>query len=290
MKAPPFGAFRLRINERFSRKAGARLGRDPASRFARTILKSIARINARRPRDVSVFATQKARLHPYDNICEKRVFLTPHLWEPRERAAVQHHIATLDKTHLHFIDAGANVGLFTLFARHCAAQSGKIFAGVCIEPGEIVRARLEFNLAASGASEDVQIFPIALSDKAGVVDFHTDTDNLGESRIPSDGAPPTDFPGANIQVNAVPLLQVINQAGFARIDILKIDIEGQELRVLKAFFRDCPRQLYPALMIMEIAHAKSADALLALCTTHGYTPYDRSRGNVVLKLARAPMD
>ncbi|WP_306121055.1 hypothetical protein [Roseitalea sp. MMSF_3504] len=69
-------------------------------------------------------------------------------------------------------------------------------------------------------------------------------------------------------------------AGLDRIDLLKIDAQGMEDRVLGAFFRDAPKAMWPAAMIVEdeLAGRWSGDlaALLAGC---GYRAAGRTKGN-----------
>ena len=63
------------------------------------------------------------RLHPLDNGCEKSLLFTPQMYEPAEFAELAHDIpaARPEFRPFVFIDAGANVGLFSLFV---AAQTG----------------------------------------------------------------------------------------------------------------------------------------------------------------------
>lgn len=280
MTYPPFGTFPLNAREEFARKWGAKLRNDPLSKLARSALKHIAAIHQQRPRDVTVFETEYARLYPYDNICEKRVFLTPHLWEIEERTVLKTHIQSHQQAEFYFVDAGANVGLYTLFARHCSKKSGHIFKSICIEPGRFTAKRLKQNLELSNFEEDEAIvYKSALSDKTGLVSFNVDTNNLGESRLQ---ASDTKMAKHANQISAEPLLDIVLRSKFPRIDALKIDIEGQEWPVLNAFLNNADQALIPSIIIMEIAHTPNSQKLLSLCKSKNYQTVNQSRGNIVL--------
>ncbi|MBY0420818.1 MAG: hypothetical protein K2Q06_00845, partial [Parvularculaceae bacterium] len=125
----------------------------PANYFgkkAASLLLGPAGGRAPRAFDVEVFDGARARLHPFDNICEKRVYLSPQLWDAAERAALETEIKSADAGVFHFVDVGANAGLYTLFVHAAAARANKSARALCVEPDVEMRRRLNFNLAATG--------------------------------------------------------------------------------------------------------------------------------------------
>src|SRR3954451_278717 len=70
----------------------------------------------RTPIDVETLGV-RMRLFPHNNVCEKRVLFPPQHFDAHEREILAKHIAA-DFT---FIDVGANVGAYSLFA---AAHAG----------------------------------------------------------------------------------------------------------------------------------------------------------------------
>ena len=80
-------------------------------------------------------------------------------FEPRESAVVRNLVQPGDCV----IDAGANLGWFTLLASSIVGTTGKIFA---FEPSGATVDHLRRNLALNGAS-NVEVHRIALSDNAG---------------------------------------------------------------------------------------------------------------------------
>lgn len=223
--------------------------------------------------DIEPFPGQRARVHPADNISEKRVFCAPQLWDAQERAELAAAIAAAPAGFV-FVDAGANAGFYSLFARSAAQGAGKPIRILAIEPAPDVRGRLQFNLAASGADE-VRVFPYAITDRDGPVNLALGDRNLGESRI-GEGEGGLSVPGRTLP-------SILAEAGVDRVDALKIDIEGHERPALEALFREAPRALWPRLILMEVSH--DADGAYELCLAHGYRPRLRTRMNAVLELA-----
>lgn len=256
---PPFGALRPGALEERFRGLARGLPRNYAGRKLASLLLGPAGGRAKRAFDVEIFGSQKARLHPRDNICEKRVYLTPQHWDAEERARLGEHIAARAGADFILADIGANVGLYTLFARAEARRAGKRLRAICIEPDPEMRARLAFNIAASGARDEIDILPYAATAAEGPVRFSVNRQSRGMSRIAA---------GGDIEVEGRTLASLLS--GETRIDAMKIDIEGHERAALETFFSDAPRRLWPGLMIMETSHDAADKPATALVLDKGY--------------------
>ena len=268
---PPFGALAPSPWEEAVRRLARGLPRGYIGRKLASVLLRLAGAARDRAFDVEVFGGEKARLHPRDNICEKRVFLTPQFWDAEERAHLAAAIENAPREGFVFVDAGANAGLYTLFARSIARRADKRLDAICIEPAPEMQRRLRFNMTASGAEAEMRIYPYALTREDGPVAFSTNTDNRGMSRVDPAG-------GASVDGRA--LLSVCEEAGLGRIDALKIDIEGHEFPVLSAFFERAPARLRPAIIIIETSHDKKAAALIS---ARGYETVFESSLNTVFR-------
>ncbi len=277
MSTAPFGHYRLTRRESIARTLGAKLPQTLFGKATRSLLWRFANGKARRPRDVTLF-NQKVRLHPYDNICEKRTFLTPHHWEATERSVLRRFIETHRTQELILVDVGANVGLYTLFCHDLARQNGLAFRGLCVEPAQTVRQRLYDNLAFNNLDQYVMTFPHAIGTGPGTAQLEINTTNRGQSQLRID---PLANDSTIVQLSS--LLDVARGSGLVRIDILKIDIEGQEFPALKAFFADAPISLYPSLALVEVAHTEHPAALSALFLERDYELILRHRGNVIFR-------
>jgi FkbM family methyltransferase len=173
-----------------------------------------------------------------------------------------------------FVDIGANVGTYAMpLARHVGA-AGKVIA---IEPHPVTFARLTFNRAASGFDQAILV-AAAASDSDGELLIETDGENLGASHIVTSAAT------ANaVKVPALRLQRVLQEAGVAKVDALKIDVEGFEDRVLIGFFRDAPQVLWPhAVVIEHLSRDEWQQDCIADMITRGYRETGRNRSNTFL--------
>jgi FkbM family methyltransferase len=166
-----------------------------------------------------------------------------------------------------FVDIGANMGFFSLYAAKAGARV------IAIEPNPALVLRLRANLARSGF-DDAIIYECAVGEAAAesrVLMFGKD---LGGGHIATGGAPA----GQNVPIR--PLLDLMNEARIGAIDILKIDIEGYEDRALMPFFASAPPALYPRNILFEhSARALWQADLLGRFAELDYVTRAKSRGN-----------
>jgi FkbM family methyltransferase len=159
-----------------------------------------------------------------------------------------------------FFDIGSYFGWYSLWlARRCGAQA---FA---FEPVPENYALLAENVRLNPA-ENVRTFPVALSDQPGEVCFQLPAaDNRGTGRILAEGGQ---------RVPAITLDAFAAEQGITRLDAMKIDVEGAEVRVL-AGGRATLERFRPAILIelnpkrLELLGASEA-ALLAALRELGY--------------------
>lgn len=266
---PPFGAHALPGFLEGLRRFGLSTGRSAIARRLASVIRRICMAGRADPFDVEPFPGQRARLYPRDNLSEKRVFGAAQFWDHEERECLADALASASSPFV-FVDAGANVGLYTL-----AMRSAGAVRGLAIEPDPENLRRLRFNLGASGG-DDITIADCALSDREEALTLSAADGNRGEISL---NAP--DEPGKGVTIRARPLLDLVREAGFRRIDALKMDIEGMEATVLDAFFREAPEGLKPGLMILEARRGEETPAL-ALARQNGYIATRRTKLNVIL--------
>ena len=123
------------------------------------------------------------------------------------------------------LDIGANIGNHTirLFADNFLEVN-------CFEPHEKVFDLLEIN---TRDLENVKIFKHGLSEEAKEVDFEICNTNLGGSRITLESKEIIDNNKKNFTKISVKKLDTIYEKFNRKIDLIKLDVEGHELQVLK---------------------------------------------------------
>ena len=263
-----FGTYALSPAMERLRRLSQRLGRGPVARRACSVIRRVVSAGRPGPFDVEAFPGQRARLYPSENLSDKRVFAGVQFWDSVERAALGRAVRDADEP-VYFVDAGANAGLYTLAVR--AEARDKALRIIAIEPDPENLERLRFNLAASGAGEDVQVIPVALADQTGETHIASSHANRGELTIGDTGT----------RVAMRPLLDIVREAGFPRVDALKIDIEGMELPVLSHFIENADPALWPVVVILE-AQRDEVTPALSYMQGVGYEVSERTRMNVVL--------
>jgi FkbM family methyltransferase len=174
-----------------------------------------------------------------------------------------------------FVDVGANVGTYAMvLARHVGA-TGKVIA---IEPHPVTHARLAFNRTASGFTQAVLV-AAAAGDADGELMIETDGDNLGASHVVTGEA------SANaVRVPSLRLQRILDEAGIAKVDALKIDVEGFEDRVLMPFFKHAPQTLWPRAVVIEhLSRNEWLEDCIADMRARGYNQAGKTRSNTLLR-------
>jgi FkbM family methyltransferase len=175
--------------------------------------------------------------------------LLNHDYEREEFAA----LAEVLRPSMTAVDVGANLGLHSLFFGSRVGPGGKVFA---FEPEPDNCARLARNIARNRL-ENVEVFMNAAGAAAGATRLY-----LAEGSIGGHSASPHAGLRA-IDVAAVRLDDCL-RGRAARIDIVKIDVEGSEPLVVAGFMETLTRDR-PILLI------EFAPALLRAC---GHAPED----------------
>ena len=161
-----------------------------------------------------------------------------------------------------FVDVGANQGEFTIAAAIIAGQ-GEIIA---IEPVDEFRGRLLENIRLNGLS-NVRVAPIALGDEEGSLPIF-DSETLFPDGTMHDGLT-TLFasPSRSRCRGIVPvrtLDAVLEELAVARVDVIKLDIEGAEWMALRGAAKTLSK--YRPMLILEVGRET--------CRAAGYEPED----------------
>lgn len=119
------------------------------------------------------------------------------------------------------LDIGANIGLISLIFAKSVGQTGKVFA---FEPEPQNARFLKYNVR---RFPQVQIAEVALSDRSGTANFYLNAiSGTGNSLAEIRDA------GEPISVECRTLDDFLKQEPLEKIQLIKVDVEGYELRVL----------------------------------------------------------
>jgi FkbM family methyltransferase len=170
------------------------------------------------------------------------------------------------------VDLGANVGYFASIMAQRVGPRGRVHA---YEPFPRVLRLLEMTVRESGLADRVDIRAKACADALAETNlfFVEASDNLGGSFI-SDGV---DSKSAGLATVRVPVTTVdADLAGVARIDFIKMDIEGAELRALRGMHRRLEAD-HPILVTEINTHClrdgATADQILDFLRQRGYAVF-----------------
>jgi FkbM family methyltransferase len=162
-------------------------------------------------------------------------------------------------------DIGANVGLFSFAAAASAGPHGKVLA---VEPDATLVSLLRRSAAINSACAPVDVLPVAVAADLTVSRFHIARRNRSTSYLDGFGTTQT---GGIRTTELVPTV-TLNwlAAHFPFPDVIKIDVEGAEMRVLAGaadVLEKAPT------IICEVASC-NAGAAARILASHDYTLYD----------------
>ena len=132
------------------------------------------------------------------------------------------------KTGSCFIDGGANIGFFSLIASKIVGKTGTVFS---FEPTPLTHNYLKKNTNINNAS-NVTISRYGLSSSKKQLPFQMFGNPEGNSIISDKACKLTDE-NEIIQINTISIDEFCTENKISRIDLIKLDIEGQELEAIK---------------------------------------------------------
>lgn len=208
------------------------------------------------------------RLDPHECV-DGGLWFAPHLYDRAEIGFLLHRFPTQGI----FLDVGANIGFWSLRFAH-AFPRANIFA---IEANQATFQVLRENIQINDFRNITPVH-VGVSDEFGKLPLYcNDTGNRGGDSFVFGVA------GRNRStvVPVKPLAAILADAGLVSVDVMKMDIEGFEERVLTRFFLEAPRSLWPRFICAEILHVPQVAALLQ---NTGYRLVLTARENSVFAL------
>ena len=202
-------------------------------------------------------------VHPSDNFTELK------LWEKGElpeREATQYLMDEFVGQDVTIVDVGGNAGLFGMPILKAGGPNSK---AIFFEPNPVMQARLSRNAEINDLEDRVTLMPFAVSDKEGEMPLYLPHHgNLGQGRLGVKYRNTDAKDALRVPVRVLP--DCLKEQGVEKIDLLKVDVEGLEDRVIVPLLND-PDTPDPRFIYFEISHDGIWDLpLLSVLEKSGY--------------------
>lgn len=181
------------------------------------------------------------------------------VFEPNLSAFLREDLAPGDV----FVDVGANVGYFTLLAAKLVGPSGRV---VAVEAAPATFAALQAAIARNGAA-NVRAINEAAFDEVSRLAIYTvdDEENAGGASVVKAVGPPI------AEVPARPLADMLTGDEIAGLRLMKIDVEGAEVRAVAGLLAAVARMPAAVQFVVEVLPETRAE-IIAQFAGVGMTP------------------
>ena len=202
------------------------------------------------------------------------------IWEPYESVLM---LSLLQRGDV-VLDAGANIGYFSVLAASKVGPEGSVFA---FEPDPDNYRLLQANVKLNRMADCITAVEAALSDAAGEGRLYLSRNNLGDHQVFAGDGPRSSLP--------IALLRGCDYLAekTGRIDLVKVDTQGAEYHVLAGLMPLLSQLELPPRLIVELTpHAlqqagASGRALVELLATLGLPMWiiDHTQGQLYASTA-----
>lgn len=199
----------------------------------------------------------KLFIYPGEEI-SKCVYLEGY-YEPNQL----YYLNSLLKQGMTFIDVGANSGIYSLFSAYKIQSRGLVLS---FEPSQREFSKLKTNILIN-SFKNIKSFRLAISDSIAQTkllianDFHAGHNTFGNFVYKDTGLVGTET------VDTITLDQILEQEKLTRVDVIKLDIEGSELKALRGAEKTI--QQFNPIFLIEIL-----DSILKNCGTNAEEVWD----------------
>lgn len=166
------------------------------------------------------------------------------------------------------IDIGASSGRYSLYFRHHTGPDALIYM---FEPGPHDRRRLE---ALARRYDNLRFHPVALSSRSGTGTLYVPVRNGVPIPPRASLQPPAQADPRNYTLTRVELARLDDVPDLDNVQLVKCDVEGHELEVLRGSVQTLQRTRPVVLIEIEERHAgRSVELTFDLMSSIGYTGF-----------------
>lgn len=201
------------------------------------------------------------------DIVQRYIFLYG-VWEPNLTAWLKRRLRRGDV----FVDVGANIGYFSLLASHLVGGKGTV---VAVEASPSICAQLRANIDLNRLV-NVRVVNAAVADACGTRRLFRAPHNIGASSMYAD----VGFTDEG-EIEAKPLTRLLTTEEAMRVRVIKVDVEGAEIEVIKGLLPLLSIARSDLEIVMEVgggprgspsAH-QAAAAIVPTLTAKGFNVY-----------------
>ncbi|WP_299617624.1 FkbM family methyltransferase [Pelagibius sp.] len=189
-----------------------------------------------------------------------------------------------------FCDIGANIGLYSLMAAARTGKTGQVYA---FEPSAANFASLVENIRLNDYCDRVTPFSLALTDSSGIFPFHyirLEAGTSGSQLHEAVDDHETRFQPLVTEMKYGADLDALVESGVMRApDFVKLDVDGNEARVLRGMQRLLNGPRRPRVLSVEV-NAREKQALFGYMEAQGYVFSERNDTMGVLRQINAGAD
>lgn len=267
----PFGTYKA---ERMVRAAWRLADRHDLSKSLRKRIRALVARVFKGPYDLEADGL-KFRIYPGENYDDRKILAKGRLPEREEHRLIEPHLGE-GKV---FVDVGANIGSYSVFAARHGAEV------LSIEANPQTADKLSFNVRANDLP-NVKIINSAVGPREDTMPLWLEPSNCGFATFVKDlttGEWAGDWSQTFVKV--MPLTTIADDENLHRIDVLKVDVEGFEDRVLLPFLRHAEKSLWPRVILLETNCRPywSEDCLPELAS-RGYKVTGQTNDNMIFEL------
>lgn len=228
------------------------------------------------PQEVTLLGGARLRLDMTDGMQRNMYYLG--FLEPRYVACLARYVRPGGM----FVDVGANVGYYAVWAALRVGPAGYVYA---FEPNPVAFDHMAANVALNGLG-NVTLHKVALGEQHGTGCLKLCLGQLGGSRLIAGETRDEDL--VSVQIETLDSYLTDAPMG-SQVDVMKIDAEGAEAAILRGAAQVLGGSMQPYLL-MEVDDrllrqlGSSATSILADLGDYGYRPFRVARDGSTLPL------
>lgn len=167
------------------------------------------------------------------------------------------------------VDVGVNKGYFSLLSAKLVGEKGRVLS---FEPDPTNCEWIKRSIVENGY-KNIKLFPMGLSDANGEFDFYVGKKSGQGSLLFNEKDAASSTP---IKVKTVPLDSVMRDENVSKVNLMKIDVQGADLKVIKGSFSTLNNLQY-LIMDLDTKILQEQEEIFEIIKAKGFNIYSISK-------------